>query len=102
MKDLNNMELKVLVGLCDEFITETDGYNFNFPRTGWADTSFDNAVGYTGLTMNATKGYISQLVQKGYIEITEVEGDKYITLNKKCNDVIEYKGHYVWGLKEEK
>ena len=99
-KDLNNNELSVLAGLCDDFIMEADAEDLNcFPRLGYADTAFDNAVRCTHLSMNSVKGYITQLVQKGYIEIEEIDGDKYITLLEKCGDVIEYKGNYNYGAK---
>ncbi len=100
-KDLNDVELSVLIGLCDEFIVETNVEDLNeFPRTGWAGTAFDNAVRRTKLSMNSVKGYVTQLVQKGYIQIDTIDGDKYITLLEKCADVIEYKGDYNYGAKE--
>ena len=98
-KDLNDVELSVLCGLCDEFIVETNEKLNEFPRMGWAGTAFDNAVRSTHLSMNSVKGYITQLIQKGYIEIETMDGDKYITLLEKCGDVIEYKGHYNYGVK---
>ena len=102
IKDLNDVELSVLCGLCDEFIVETNENLNEFPRMGWAGTAFDNAVRCTKLSMNSVKGYITQLVQKGYIEIETIDGDKYITLLDKCGDVIEYKGSYNYGMKGEK
>ena len=94
------MELSVLIGLCDEFIAEYNVENPNeFPRMGWAGTAFDNAVRCTKLSMNSVKGYVTQLVQKEYIEIETIDGDKYITLREKCSDVIEYKDNYNYGLK---
>ena len=103
MSTLNTQELNVLIGLCDEFITETNSDISEFPRTGWAGTSFDSAVDFTGLSKPQVKGYLSQLVQKGFITLTQVTSnfgpEDYITLTPKCSEVIEYKGNYTWGAK---
>ncbi len=101
-KDLNDIELAVLVGLCDECIVESNTEDLNeFPRMGWAGTAFDNAVMCTKLSKNSVKGYITQLIQKGYVQIDAMDGDRYITLLEKCANVIEYKGDYNYGAKNQ-
>ena len=102
---LNDKEKAVLVGLCDEFITETNMQDFNaFPRTGWTQTSITHAARETGMSLPQIKGYLSKLQEKGYIKLDVVPlpwgtKDYYITLQPICKDVIVYDQCYGWQLK---
>lgn len=93
------MEKQVLIGLCDEFITEASSDKSEFPRTGWANTAFTSAVSYTGLTQNAVKGYVTQLIKKGFLTVEKHYGDLYITLKEPCSEIVEYADNYVWRIK---
>ena len=73
---MNANELKVLQGLAQDDFMQEDHFNYGkdnkengYLAQGWSDTSFDQAVSYSGLTMNQVKGYLSQLQTKGYIGV---------------------------------
>jgi ribosomal protein S17E len=100
------MEVAVLVGLMDEFATES--YSNNFEKWNefetWASTSIENASIQTGLTKKQVAGYVTQLKQKGYITGNfninlNSRDESVLTFTAKVLDVIEYEGRYSWKFK---
>ena len=81
MNNLNEIELKVLTA-CKDNIIENTGNEFGF----------GDEIEIENLSKNQVKGYLGQLVLKGYIYIDE-EGSQLL-LNKKCKEIFGEKVEY--------
>lgn len=107
MNELNKNEKLVLVGLCDEFMTESipddfeENQDWKSKCETWGDTAIDNVKDtFSQFGYPQIKGYISQLQQKGYIVVFQRNsGSSIIRLTEKAFEVIEYTGGYNWKIK---